>query len=183
MTTVTGRQGAGDMSTPTIGRVLVAYSSKMGCTAESMAGDRHSASSFDWWYSPITATGAHDVICCASGWTCWLSSLSMGRRHQGAGAGLSWVGFVKVWPWKQGALAVSGSTYGCEIAKRNRRIVERILTEGVLEGRLEVFDELCDPGVINHAAAPQAGEGIDALKRVIGFSRTAMPDQRWIDRS
>ena len=69
-----------------------------------------------------------------------------------------------------------------EIAERNRRIVERFLTEGVLEGRLDVFDELCDPGVINHAAAPQAREGIEALKRVIGFSRTAMPDQRWSDR-
>ena len=31
-------------------------------------------------------------------------------------------------------------------------------------------------------AAPQAREGIEALKRVIGFSRTAMPDQRWTDR-
>jgi hypothetical protein len=50
-----------------------------------------------------------------------------------------------------------------------------------LEGRLDVFNELCDPGVINHAAAPQAREGIDALKRVIGFSRAAMPDQRWTD--
>jgi predicted ester cyclase len=69
-----------------------------------------------------------------------------------------------------------------EIAERNRRIVERFLTEGVLGGRFDVFDELCDPGVINHAAAPQAREGIDALKRVIGFSRTAMPDQRWNDR-
>jgi len=32
-----------------------------------------------------------------------------------------------------------------EIAERNRRIVERFLTEGVLAGRLDVFDELCDP--------------------------------------
>jgi len=64
-----------------------------------------------------------------------------------------------------------------EMTERNRRIVERFIIEGVLEG-LDVFDELCDPGVINHAAARQAREGIDALKRVIRFSRAAMPDQR-----
>jgi predicted ester cyclase len=69
-----------------------------------------------------------------------------------------------------------------EMTERNRRILERFIAEGVLEGRLDVFDELCDRGVVNHAAAPQAREGIDALKRVIGFSRAAMPDQRWTDR-
>jgi predicted ester cyclase len=70
---------------------------------------------------------------------------------------------------------------GCEEAVRNRRIVERFI-EGVLEGRLNVVDELCDPGLINHAAAPPARDGIDGIKRVIGFSRAAMPDQRWTDR-
>ena len=49
---------------------------------------------------------------------------------------------------------------GSEEAVRNRRIVERFI-EGVLEGRLNVVDELCDPGLINHAAAPQARDGID----------------------
>ena len=71
---------------------------------------------------------------------------------------------------------------GSETAEQNRRIVERFITEGVMEGRLDVFDELCDPGLINHAAAPQAREGIEGMKRVIGFSRAAMPDQRWIDQ-
>jgi hypothetical protein len=45
-----------------------------------------------------------------------------------------------------------------------------------------VVYELCDPGLINHAAASQARDGIDGIKRVIGFSRAAMPDQRWTDR-
>ena len=70
---------------------------------------------------------------------------------------------------------------GSEAAERNRRIVERFI-EGVLEGRLDVIDELCDSDLINHAAAPQARDGIDGFKRVIGFSRAAMPDQRWTDR-
>ena len=41
-----------------------------------------------------------------------------------------------------------------EMAERNRRIVERFIAGGVLEGRLDVIDDLCDPGVINHAAVP-----------------------------
>ena len=70
---------------------------------------------------------------------------------------------------------------GSEAAERNRRIVQRFI-EGVLEGRLDVIDELCDSDLINHAAAPQARDGIDGFKRVISFSRAAMPDQRWTDR-
>jgi hypothetical protein len=70
---------------------------------------------------------------------------------------------------------------GSDVAERNRRIVERFI-EGILDGPLDVVDQLCDPGLINHAAAPQARDGIDGLKRVIGFSRAAMPDQRWTER-
>jgi hypothetical protein len=36
-----------------------------------------------------------------------------------------------------------------------------------------VIDERRDLGLINHAAAPQVREGIDGIKRVIGFSRGA----------
>ena len=70
---------------------------------------------------------------------------------------------------------------GSEAAEQNRRLVERFI-KGIIEGRLDVVDELCDPGLINHAAAPQAREGIEGMKRVIGFSRAAMPDQRWTDQ-
>jgi hypothetical protein len=34
-----------------------------------------------------------------------------------------------------------------EAAEQNRRIVERFVTEGIIEGRLDVLDELCDPSV------------------------------------
>ena len=70
---------------------------------------------------------------------------------------------------------------GSGVAEQNRRVIERFI-EGVLEDRLEVIDELCDSALINHAAAPQAREGIEGMKRVIGFSRAAMPDQRWTDQ-
>lgn len=83
--------------------------------------------------------------------------------------------------WNQRPEPCDGVLMDSEMTERNRRIVEQFIIEGVLEG-LDVFDELCDPGVINHAAARQAREGIDALKRVIRFSRAAMPDQRWTDR-
>jgi predicted ester cyclase len=69
-----------------------------------------------------------------------------------------------------------------DAADRNRRVIERFIAEVVMEGRVDVLDELCDPGLINHAAAPQAREGIEGMKRVIGFSRAAMPDQRWTDQ-
>jgi SnoaL-like domain len=90
-------------------------------------------------------------------------------------------GLWEVGAWNQRPEPCDGVLMDSEMTERNRRIVERFIIEGVLEG-LDVFDELCDPGVINHAAAPQAREGIDALKRVIRFSRAAMPDQRWTDR-
>lgn len=70
---------------------------------------------------------------------------------------------------------------GSDVAERNRRIVERFI-EAILDGRLDVVDQLCAPDLINHAAVPQARDGIDGLKRVIGFSRAAMPDQRWTGR-
>ena len=70
---------------------------------------------------------------------------------------------------------------GSDVAERNRRIVERFI-EGILDGRLDVVDQLCAPGLINHAAAPQARDGIDGMRHVIGFSRAAMPDQRWTER-
>jgi hypothetical protein len=34
---------------------------------------------------------------------------------------------------------------GSDVAERNRRIVERFI-EGILDGRLDVVDQLCAPG-------------------------------------
>jgi lactoylglutathione lyase len=44
-----------------------------------------------------------------------------------------------------------------------------------------VIDELCAPDFVNHAAVPEARHGTEGLKRVVAFSRAAMPDQRWIN--
>jgi len=69
-----------------------------------------------------------------------------------------------------------------ELADRNRRIVERFIDEVILDGRLEVLDELCHPDLVNHAAAPGNQHGIGGMKRVMGFSRSALPDQQWTER-
>jgi predicted ester cyclase len=60
----------------------------------------------------------------------------------------------------------------------NKRVVLRFLQEAVIEGNSAVVDELCSPEVINHAAASN-NRGIDAMKRVVGFSKAAQPDQKW----
>ena len=63
--------------------------------------------------------------------------------------------------------------------EQNKAVVRRFIHEGVIGGDLALIDELCAPDFINHAAAPEARRGPEGLKRVIGFSRAAMPDQRW----
>lgn len=64
-------------------------------------------------------------------------------------------------------------------AEQNKRLIKRYFEEGVTAGNLAVFDELCSPDIVNHAAAPDRRVGIAALKDVIRFSLLAQPDQRW----
>jgi predicted ester cyclase len=63
--------------------------------------------------------------------------------------------------------------------EQNKSIVRRLIHEGVIGGNLAVIDELCSPECINHAAVPEARHGMEGAKRVVAFSRAAMPDQRW----
>jgi predicted ester cyclase len=62
--------------------------------------------------------------------------------------------------------------------ENNKRVVLRFLQEAFIDGKAAVVDELCTPDVVNHAAAAN-NKGIEGLKRVVGFSRAAQPDQRW----
>ena len=61
----------------------------------------------------------------------------------------------------------------------NKVVVRRFIHEGVIGGNLAVIDELLSPDCVNHAAVPEARLGPEGVKRVVGFSRAAMPDQRW----
>jgi predicted ester cyclase len=65
------------------------------------------------------------------------------------------------------------------LLEENKTVVRRFIHEGVIGGNLAVIDELCSPECINHSAVPEARHGAEGLKRVVGFSRAAMPDQRW----
>jgi predicted ester cyclase len=61
----------------------------------------------------------------------------------------------------------------------NKAVVRRFVHEGVVGGNLAVIDELCSADCVNHSAVPEARIGAEGVKRVVGFSRSAMPDQRW----
>jgi len=63
--------------------------------------------------------------------------------------------------------------------EENKAIVSRYIQEGVVGGNLAIIDELCSPDFVDHAAVPEARHGTQGVKRVIGFSRAAMPDQQW----
>jgi len=63
--------------------------------------------------------------------------------------------------------------------EENKAVVRRFIHEGVVGGNLAVIDELCSPDCVNHSAVPEARHGTEGVKRVVAFSRAAMPDQRW----
>ncbi len=65
----------------------------------------------------------------------------------------------------------------------NKAVVRRFVDEGVVGGNLAVIDELCSADCINHSAGPEAPHGTEGLKRVVAFSRAAMPDQRWTNET
>jgi predicted ester cyclase len=66
--------------------------------------------------------------------------------------------------------------------EQNKAIVLRFLDEVVGGGDFDVAAELCTADALNHAAAPGRQQGIENLKAVIGFSRRAQPDQRWVEQ-
>ena len=63
--------------------------------------------------------------------------------------------------------------------EENKAIVRRLIHEGIVGGNLDLIDELCSPDCVNHSAVPEARLGTAGVKRVVAFSRAAMPDQRW----
>jgi predicted ester cyclase len=63
--------------------------------------------------------------------------------------------------------------------ERNKEVVRRFIDEVVIGGKVELIDELCDPDAINHAAAAPNKRGFDGLKKIVGFTKAAQPDQKW----
>lgn len=66
--------------------------------------------------------------------------------------------------------------------EHNKKVVRRLLDEVVGRGDMELIPELCTAEVVNHAAAPGRQHGTENLRAVLEFSRTAQPDQSWVEQ-
>jgi predicted ester cyclase len=66
--------------------------------------------------------------------------------------------------------------------EQNKAVVRRFLDEVVGDGATHLAPELCTEDCINHAAVPERQRGIENLKAVVDFSRSAQPDQRWVEQ-
>jgi predicted ester cyclase len=63
--------------------------------------------------------------------------------------------------------------------ERNKAVVRRFLDVASDDGDLSVMDEVCAPGVVNHAARPGLQDGLDAFKQLLGFIHAAQSERRW----
>jgi ketosteroid isomerase-like protein len=66
--------------------------------------------------------------------------------------------------------------------EQNKAVVRRFLDEVGGRGAFDVASELCTEDCVNHAAVPLRQRGIQNIKAVVEFSRSAQPDQRWVER-
>jgi predicted ester cyclase len=65
---------------------------------------------------------------------------------------------------------------------QNKAVVRRFLDEVVGRGAVDVASELCTEDCVNHAAVPDRQRGIENIKAIVEFSRSAQPDQRWVEQ-
>jgi predicted ester cyclase len=66
--------------------------------------------------------------------------------------------------------------------EENKTVVRRFLDEVVGRGAVHLASELCTEDCVNHAAVPERQRGIENLKAVVEFSRSAQPDQHWVEQ-
>lgn len=66
--------------------------------------------------------------------------------------------------------------------EQNKAVVRRFLDEVIGRGAIDVAPELCAEDCVNHAAVPERQRGIENIKAVVEFSRSAQPDQRWVEQ-
>jgi predicted ester cyclase len=67
--------------------------------------------------------------------------------------------------------------------EENKALVRRLIHEGIIGGNLALIEELTASDCVNHSAVPEARIGTEGVKRVVAFSRAAMPDQRWTNET
>jgi predicted ester cyclase len=63
--------------------------------------------------------------------------------------------------------------------ERNKAVVRRFLEVVSDGGDLSVMDEVCAPGVVNHAARPGLQDGLNAFKQLMAFIHEAQSERRW----
>jgi predicted ester cyclase len=66
--------------------------------------------------------------------------------------------------------------------ERNKAVVRRFMDEVSDRGDLSALDELCAPGVVNHAAREELREGVEAFKRLMSLVLEAQADRRWTEQ-
>jgi len=57
--------------------------------------------------------------------------------------------------------------------EQNKAVVRRFLDEVVGRGDVDIASELCTEDCVNHAAAPDRQRGIEDIKAVVEFTRSA----------
>ncbi len=65
------------------------------------------------------------------------------------------------------------------MSENNKAVVARFFDEVLGRGDVAVLDEICHPEMVNHAAGGPLKKGLDGIRKVIGFSKAAQPDQKW----
>lgn len=63
--------------------------------------------------------------------------------------------------------------------ERNKAVVRRFLDVVSDAGDLSVIDEVCAPGVVNHAARSGLQDGLSALKQLMALIHEAQSERRW----
>ena len=62
------------------------------------------------------------------------------------------------------------------MSERNKALARRFYDEAFGRKNLNVIDELCAPGIVDHNALPGQAPGVEGLKQVMGDYLGAFPD-------
>jgi predicted ester cyclase len=62
------------------------------------------------------------------------------------------------------------------MSERNKALVRRFYDEVLTKKNLNVIEEICAPGIVDHNPLPGQAAGIEGLKRTIGEYLQAFPD-------
>jgi predicted ester cyclase len=64
------------------------------------------------------------------------------------------------------------------MSERNKTLTRRFYDEVLGQKKLDVIDQLCAPGIVDHSALPGQGPGTQGLKQALTEYLKAFPDMR-----